>query len=148
MNILFVCTGNTCRSPMAEYYFRHLCEASGRSDFTVVSAGLSSFGGEPVSRNAALVLDKIGISSGQHRSRVLTPSLVAAADLIVCMTASHADMLAGYFPGSAGKSHLLLEYAGIVGDVPDPYGGSPEQYEAVFEIMRSALDQLASAVFK
>ena len=148
MHILFVCTGNTCRSPMAEFYFRALCKECGRPEFSAGSAGISAAGGEPISQGAAAVLSLYGISSSGFRSRCLSAGEVEKADLILTMTNGHLEMVKEKFPQAKAKTRLLLEFLDAPGDIPDPYGGPIEQYQAVFETMRFAIDELAKSLFK
>src|SRR5664279_2972193 len=89
MRILFVCTGNTCRSPMAGAYFKNLCEKSGRSDITVETAGTFAGEGEPASTQSTAVMKEYGIDLSAHKSSRLTKDKLNAADLIVAMTSSH-----------------------------------------------------------
>lgn len=147
MRILFVCTGNSCRSPMAELYFAELCRRAGRSDFQAESAGTCTGNGGALSRGAAGVMRSLGIDGSGFRSRCFTPELAEEADLIVAMTASHrADILARA-PGAAAKVRLLLDFDGG-GDVPDPFGGGDARYRAVFARMKPALENLAQQLFR
>ena len=99
--VVFVCTGNICRSPMAEYVFR---EAAGTGfGWEACSAGLSASFGYPASREAVDVLRERGIELGAHGSRPLTPELVAAADEIVVMTRGHREEIADWLPEAASK---------------------------------------------
>ncbi len=143
MNVLFVCTGNTCRSPMCEGYLRSLCGKSGRTDIHAASAGLSAHPGDPASLHAREVMKKFGLDLSGHAARGVDSSAVSQADLILAMTASHLKNLRSSFPGAADKARLLLEYADQPGaDVPDPFGGSFQTYESCFRTMKQALDNL------
>ncbi|MBQ9774828.1 MAG: low molecular weight protein arginine phosphatase [Lentisphaeria bacterium] len=148
MLILFVCTGNTCRSPLAEFYFNELCRRAGRRDVKAESAGVCAFNGGGISRESAFILRENGIPCDGFLSRCVTPAMVRDADLIVAMGASHKEALADAFPEAAPKLRLLMEFAGTPADVPDPYGGSAECYRSVFEQMKTPLEKLAESLFK
>ena len=128
--LLFVCTGNICRSPMAEAMWRHLTR--GRPEFAALSAGVSAAPGQRASAHALDVLREHGIDAMAHRSQPVTPSLVREADVIVAMTSSHAEALAYLFPDSTPKVFLLREFDPSADehdlDVPDPIGLSRETF--------------------
>src|SRR5678815_456711 len=128
--ILFVCTGNICRSPMAEGLFRHIVK--GRSDFRVLSAGVGAVDGLPPSEFAVRALKELGIDIAKQRSRMLTADVVNQADYIFGMTHSHVDAITLLYPHAAEKTFLLREFDETLdsfeNDVPDPIGGSLETY--------------------
>ena len=122
MNILFVCTGNTCRSPMAKC----MCEfiANDRElDINCDSAGIFAMDGAPCSDYSEIVMRKHGLSIDRHRSKPVTKTLAAKADIIVCMTKEQSLVLCERFPSIAEKVITLGE------NVSDPFGGSEESYE-------------------
>ncbi len=131
MNILFVCTGNVCRSPMAEGLFRHA--AQGRKGLTAGSAGLSAADGQPASENAAVALGRVGIDIASHRSRRLTREMVDGADALYVMTRDHLESIARIFPGAMGKTRLIRDALEETGkgesEVSDPIGSPLEVYE-------------------
>src|SRR5580704_13011285 len=129
-NVLFVCTGNICRSPMAEGLFRHA--TLGRTDCEVISAGVGAMEGQPPSSHAVRALKELGVDISQQRSRMLTPDLVDQADYIFGMTHSHVDSINLLFPHAAEKTFLLREFDETLDefekDISDPIGGSYETY--------------------
>src|SRR3984885_2630751 len=128
--VLFVCTGNICRSPMAEGLFRHATR--GRPDCRVVSAGVGALEGQPPSSHAVRALKELGIDIAHLRSRMLTSELVDEADYIFGMTHSHVDSVNLLFPQAAEKTFLLREFDETLDefekDISDPIGGSYETY--------------------
>ena len=110
--ILLVCTGNTCRSPMAEALFRSMAQAE-NVDVEVRSAGVYAVDGMPMSENAAQVLREKGVDPGSFRSSQLTGEMVQWADTILTMTSRHKRQLLEMHPEAAEKTFVLKEYAGI-----------------------------------
>ncbi|MGA2751087.1 MAG: ribose 5-phosphate isomerase B [Verrucomicrobiota bacterium] len=128
--VLFVCTGNICRSPMAEGLFRHATR--GRDDCRAISAGVGALEGLPPSPHAVRALKELGIDIAELRSRVLTSELVDQADYIFGMTHSHVDSVNLLFPQATEKTFLLREFDETLDefekDISDPIGGSYETY--------------------
>lgn len=144
MKILFVCSGNTCRSPMAEVLLRRAVAEHGLPDVTVGSAGTGALEGAPASEGAYLVTLEAGLDLSHHRARQLTPRLVEDADLVLTMSRSHLSRVEGM--GGEGKSWLLTEYGGQVdgpADVHDPFGADVEVYRHTFEQLRSLVETVA-----
>src|SRR2546430_13393237 len=128
--VLFVCTGNVCRSPMAEGIFRNALQ--GRGDYRVFSAGLGAMEGQPPSPYAVQAVRELGIDISGQRSRMLTPDLVEQADFIFGMTHSHIDAVGLLYPQAVEKTFLLREFDETLDicekDISDPIGGSYEVY--------------------
>lgn len=142
MKILFVCTGNTCRSPMAEGILRSIAENKGLN-IEVKSAGISVFDGDNASINSIEAMKKIGIDISDHEASQLHIGLIEDADLILTMGDSHKCFIISNFPASAGKVYTLMEYAYNKGkDVSDPFGGSLKLYENIRDEIYQAIIQI------
>src|SRR6266699_6600692 len=128
--ILFVCTGNVCRSPMAEGIFRQATR--GRGNYRLLSAGLGALEGQPPSSYAVQAVKELGIDISDRRSRALTPEMVHQADYIFGMTHSHIDTVMLLYPQAAEKTFLLREFDETLDlfekDISDPIGGSYDVY--------------------
>lgn len=131
--IVFVCTGNTCRSPMAEGLFRVLAEKYALRDVECTSCGLSAYTGMPVTDYAVEAAAAYGADISAHRSRPITEYLIREGDLFVCMTKRHADLLAPYLPSE--KLCVLGE------GIPDPFGGTQEDYKNCAAAIYAALEE-------
>ena len=137
--IIFICTGNTCRSPMAEGLFRHL-GGEAETGLTAASAGLYTENGLPASANAVAAAAERGADISAHRSRQLTPEMVREANYLVCMTGAHYDRLCELFPDCTDKVFTLLPE-----DISDPFGGDLETYRrAAAEIDRGVRGIIAN----
>lgn len=132
--IVFVCTGNTCRSPLAEAMFRKMLaerldcsedELVGRGYF-VASAGISAGYDMPAAAESLALAEEFGLRLAAHRSRPLTDELLARADYVFAMTAGHREAILAARPDLAGRIHLLSR-EGL--DIADPIGGGPAEYE-------------------
>jgi glycine hydroxymethyltransferase len=139
-NVLFVCTGNVCRSPMAEGLFRRLL--AGRDDIRVQSAGVSAGRGMPASRHAVQALSVDGVDLADFRSQPLSEELVGQATHIFVMTRDHKRLIELLFPEAAEKTYLLREFEPGAPDVPDPIGLGRETYERCRDILKRALPAL------
>ena len=139
MNILFVCTGNTCRSAMAAALFNKIAIEK-NLDVAIESAGIFALDGEPASNEAVIAMKKYDIDLLGHHAQTINTELIEKSDLILTMTKAHKMVLE---TAAKGKVFTLLEYAGLDGDIVDPYGGDVAEYEECAEMLYNALGKVA-----
>ena len=125
MKIIFVCTGNTCRSPMAEYIMRDYCKKK-NLNIEIESRGLACSNGKVISDNSFSALKELGIDASAHRSQSFTLRDLFEADLIITMTQGHKDALLYHF--KAGDKVKTFDEMSGVGNVVDPYGLGLKEY--------------------
>ena len=126
--LLFVCSGNTCRSPLAGVLARQIADDRAMN-VVVASAGISAVDGAPASGHARTVAAALGGSLADHKSMRVTRGLLGAADRVLSMTAAHRDQLLASWPELSDRVMTLGEASGVDVDVDDPWGGSFEDYE-------------------
>ena len=126
MKVVFVCTGNTCRSPMAEYLMKDYCKKKNLKIYAE-SRGLACSNGKPISENSLIALSNVGIDAKEHVSSSFTLKDLFDADLVVTMTQSHKDALIYHF--NAGENVKTFGEITGLGNVVDPYGLSIYEYE-------------------
>ncbi|MBR2743667.1 MAG: low molecular weight protein arginine phosphatase [Clostridia bacterium] len=125
MNILFVCTGNTCRSPMAEVMMIELLKEKGIKGVEVSSAGTAVSFQSGASYNSIMTMAKRNIDLSSHTSRMITDGMLASADAVYTMTRSQSEFLKRMFPEYSNKVRPLAPR-----DISDPFGGDLDEYQA------------------
>lgn len=140
--ILFVCTANMCRSPMAEGLMQaKLKREKLDGEFRAESAGVWTDDGNAATELAVKVMADRAIDIGGHRSRVVTEAMMRDAALVLTMTRSHAEALCAEFPAYRNKVHLLSEMMGGTSDVEDPVGGTLQQYEMSAQDLENMIER-------
>lgn len=128
--ILLVCTGNTCRSPMVEYFLQKLIDSE-KLNYQVSSAGLLE-GGQPISENSKKILKLNGIDASKHISQQITHEVIRSSRLILTMTMKHKNKILQLYPNSIYKVFTISEFAGFKGDIEDPIGKGEKYYDKTF----------------
>ena len=148
MDVRFVCTGNTCRSPMAAALFNHLAGAGGP---VAASAGIAAAEGMPADPTAVeAVREAYGIDLRPHRTTPLRGDLIREAALVVAMTAEHRDWIVGRYPEAGSKIRVLTEFdpadPNPRSGIPDPFGGSLECYRKTLSKMEPPIRAILASI--
>ena len=139
MNILFVCTGKTCRSPRAAYIMDKVA-VENDLDVLIESAGIFAEPGDKASENAVKAMEDMGIDISEHRTQPVTKALLDKADIVLTMTEGQKRIIS---PMAGDKVYTLTEYAGNDGDISDPYGGDIEEYKETAQEIYDAIVDIA-----
>jgi protein arginine phosphatase len=145
-SVLFVCTANICRSPMAVGLFKHMIEG-GSDIWRVESAGVYARVGWPAAEYTLQVLERRGIDLSEHRSRLITVDIAENFRLILTMEKNHKEAIQAAFPKLSGRIKLLTEIVGENRDIVDPIGRSYLEYEDTAREMESILKRGSSVIF-
>jgi len=159
MNILFVCTGNTCRSTMAEGIFKYLLKNKNIDNINVSSAGITAYDGEKANEKAIMVLKKNGIDITGHKARLLTSEIINESDLILTMTSNHKEIINDYVhkktvSSPCPKVFTLREFANIVNeesadnnfDIEDPFGMDYNLYEKSMDEIMTEIEKIIKKI--
>lgn len=149
-SVLFVCTGNSCRSVMAEALLKKYLKSLGKDNITVRSAGISAMNGYLPTDETLSVLKDEGIDASAFRSKDLTDDIIKNSDLILVMEEFHKERVINLVPEAASRTYLLKEY-GIIEKkdspegtgVPDPIGKSLEDYRYSMGIIKKEIERIA-----
>lgn len=140
--IMFVCTGNLCRSPMAAGLLRQRLAKEGLTErVEVTSSGIWAVDDHPASANAIAVMADWGVDITDHIARTIRATDVAEADLILVMSQEHEQMIRNTWPQYSWKVHRLSEMIGKRKNVRDPYGGSVEEYRTCADTLAEYIEQ-------
>jgi protein-tyrosine phosphatase len=146
--VLFVCTGNICRSAMAEHLLRHLSQQKSLG-LEVSSCGIAAESYYEVPQVVHRLLSEKGVPSFEHRARLLTRDVLRPADLILAMTDAHREFILERFPEFGPKVHLFCEYAGMgEKDVEDPMGRPDEVFVSCLKMIEGGLAALIASGFQ
>jgi tRNA threonylcarbamoyl adenosine modification protein (Sua5/YciO/YrdC/YwlC family) len=144
--VQFICTGNTCRSPMAEYYARHCIQQQGLP-LRAESAGFVP-GQRMISEHSFTLLYSDGIDARPHRSRVINKEISRRSACILTMTADHKRKLIELDPNVAGKTFTLMEFTGEMGDIDDPYGLDISFYRIAYNVIKERVELALATIRK
>ncbi|EKD92219.1 MAG: hypothetical protein ACD_29C00112G0004 [uncultured bacterium] len=145
-NILFICVGNICRSPLAEYWAREQLEKSGVNNIYVSSAGLQAMRLSPIAPESQAILTRFQIDASNHFAKQVEENHILKADIIFTMEAWQKKELSIAFPGSHGKIFCLGKWRDE--EIIDPYRQGTEIFEQVFELIKNNWDVWQKKLWK
>ncbi len=140
--IVFICTGNTCRSPMAEGLFNSM-NGEQKTGLETISAGIFTNNGMPASENAVIAAKELGADISNHKSQILNGDIVNNAKYLVCMTGAHYDQILLKFPNANDKLFTLLPT-----DIDDPFGGNIDDYRKCAAQIKLAVESIIERLSK
>ncbi len=145
--ILFVCTGNSCRSVMAQGLLRKMLKEKGRNDVQILSAGVSTLGGLGATEETIEVMQREGVDVSGHISQPLTQDLVRHAEAVFCMEEFQRELILARSPDARKKVHLLRPFEHkepmLDPNIPDPIGRPKEVYESCLMTVKEAVERVA-----
>lgn len=144
MNVLFVCTGNTCRSPMAEGFLNHIANTK-KLDIIASSAGLYVPGGSFVSDNSVKTMLEFGIDISKHVPKQLNAELIKSADIIITMTEYQKNTIINLLPEFSSKVYTLMDI-GETTEVVDPFGSGIEMYKQCADLIYSGVKDFLNKI--
>lgn len=145
LTVLFVCSGNTCRSPMAEALFNHLVHKNNMNGkMMAFSAGLAACEGMPASKEACRTMNASGVNLENHKACRFNRHRAEKADIILTMTATHKKMILMLYPDLKDKVHTVSEFVGENSDIADPFGRGLDEYKCCAQ----QLDKLITLVYQ